>query len=708
MDLVQDVTADCSVVASLCASSSQTRRGISQVCYQHARECVYQMENPHKKLANTDFGPQLIRSIQLYPYDDETHLPLISAPGKYIFRMHFNGCYRKVIIDDFLPSSKTSRSLHVIDRNNPTAFWAALVEKAYLKVRGGYDFPGSNSGTDIWVLTGWIPEQVFLHHDELSPDELWDRLFSFFRSEDVLLTIGTGKLTGNEENELGLIGLHDYAVLDMKINGGVHQFLIKNPWASGTVWKGFGQAGFEDVTDETSSELGSSHSFVSAPGTFWMDCDKVFQHFENLYLNWNPKLFKYRQDTHFQWNLASQSSVSGCFAQSPQFSISSKAGGMVWLLLGKHFKTGDYPRSEGQLLDVSSAFEEPGYISIYVFNNGGRRVYLSEGASHRGPYVDSPNTLARLEMAPGATYTAVISEQSLPRSLHSFSLSAFSMSPLTISPAKENYPHVRKFHAAWTASTAGGNADSERYPENPQFQLQVPERCDINVLLESENADLATHVKVLWSKGNRVASARSRDVVADSGDYRRGFALAQKKDVEKGLYTLICSTFIPDQLGKFSLLISATKPCTAKPLPAEGAGRLVMNSDLGTLPPGTDRILASLTVPRLTRAKVICRRRGSSIESRTVAPSPILLTLELGQGPYKEILAASGDGDFSDAVSGARIDSVDLHPKLEHRGGIWLVVERIGSPGGRVKDQVEVEILSEERVQIGSWVIGDS
>lgn len=98
----------------------------------------------------------------IYPYDYNTMRPIISSNGKYVFRFNFNGCFRKVVIDDRLPTSRTEQTLHVVDRNNPGVIWPALIEKAYLKVRGGYDFPGSNSGTDICVLTGWIPEQLFL------------------------------------------------------------------------------------------------------------------------------------------------------------------------------------------------------------------------------------------------------------------------------------------------------------------------------------------------------------------------------------------------------------------------------------------------------------------------------------------------------------------------------------------------------------------
>lgn len=132
-DLVQDIITDCSVVASL---------------------CVIVAKSNHDSID--------ILESRIYPYDSGSRYPAASKNGKYIFRFHFNGCYRRVVVDDRLPSSRTSRTLHVVDRENRDIFWPAVIEKAYLKVRGGYDFPGSNSGTDLWIITGWIPEQLFL------------------------------------------------------------------------------------------------------------------------------------------------------------------------------------------------------------------------------------------------------------------------------------------------------------------------------------------------------------------------------------------------------------------------------------------------------------------------------------------------------------------------------------------------------------------
>ncbi|KAJ5719029.1 hypothetical protein N7493_007484 [Penicillium malachiteum] len=664
VDLVQDVLTDCSVVASLCATTSRSERGLGT----HA-------------------------SPLMYPCENESRTPKPSPSGKYIFSFYFNGSFRKVVIDDRLPSSNTERSLHVIDRNNPNFLWPALVEKAYLKIRGGYDFPGSNSGTDLWVITGWVPEQVFLHHDDSTSDEIWGRLYPSFSSGDVVLTIGTGKLTELEQQGLGLVSEHDYAILDMKEISGRRQFLLKNPWA--------GAEPAAQITRADSKDHSSSHSPLS-PGTFWMDCEQVLQNFENLYLNWNPALFKYREDIHFTWDLSQERVIAGCFVKNPQFSVHSDAGGKLWLLLGKHFKSDHATNSDIEQGGGS------GFISIYIFQANGKRVSLSDGALHRGPYVDSPNTLMRLEMPPRTTYTVVVSEQSLPSSSQNFTLSALSSSPVLLAPARDKHICLKKASGSWTPSTAGGNAESARYSCNPQFSLQVSERTDVSILLEASDPELATHVKLFWSNGQRVSRVRSRDMIAESGDYRRGCALAETKSLEKGVYTIVCSTFAPDQLGRFTLWVSSDIPCVIQPLASESAGRRVTLSRVGVLLPGKDRMLTSLNVSRLTRIKLIARNKRSTIGSRSVAPSPVLMTVERGQGPYKETLAASEDGSHCDAASGVRIDDFDLSPSHDPRSRVWIVVERIGGPGGQVEDHFEVEALAEERVEIGDWIVQDA
>ena len=542
--------------------------------------------------------------------------------------------------------------------------------------------------------------------DEVDPQQLWSRIFKSYSFGDVIPSLGTGRLSRLEEEGLGLAGKHDYAVLDMKESNGQQLMLVKNPWCDGTIWKGatsttsWNERSAGVWTDEDG--VHPIEKSVFSPGTFWITFDEILRNFESLYLNWNPSLFRFRQDHHFSWTI--RNSVSpACFTHNPQYSISSVKGGPVWMLLSRHFSTEER--------EVLSSFTHEkvarsplGFISLHVCDTNGKRVHLSDTIL-RGPFVDSPQTLIRLNIPAMTCYTLVVAQQDLPLPKYSFTLSAYSRDPVNIDHASDLYPYHKSLAGAWTLRTAGGNATSSSYSSNPQFRMSVTSNTDIVLLLETNQPELPVHVKMVWAGGERVTAVTARDILCESGEYRRGFALAKVSNVLAGTYTIICSTFEQGQTGTFTLRVESMVSCEVRPIAGEAAGRLSFPLPTIVMHDGVHRMLAPVVVSRLTSIKVVARHCAVALHSYPRAKSPLKVVLEQGQGPNKIILASSCEGEFNDAPAGVRIGDVDVGPQVGSREALWLVVERFG--GSKSVDEIEVEVLSEVPIEVGTWGIGD-
>ena len=543
------------------------------------------------------------------------------------------------------------------------------------------------------------------------------------------MTMGTGKMSSRAEKETGLAGEHDYAVLDLREVDGQKLFLVKNPWCEGTSWTGSvprrsdlpnSQTGSNEdhLNNDEEEVVHSSRDLLNAndhlsPGTFWMDLNSVCQHFESIYLNWNPGLFNHRQDFHFSWDLTAQDDPSPSrgkyrsFASHPQFLVKTKNGGTLWLLLCRHFR--DVPNTSatapGQDIHMS------GYISLYAYDNDASRVFLGDGALMRGPFVDSPQTLLKLEnLDPDKSYTIVPVEQDLLPFMHTFTISAFATSALSIEEAPDKYPHRNTVTAAWMQDTAGGNAHSPNYSQNPQFSLTVANKCSLTLLLETPEEHINVHVKLVLGRGQRVESVRSRDIVFDSKDYRRGCALAAFQSLDAGAYTIICSTFEAGQTGRFTLRVDSTTPTQVRVLPREGAGRVRTRLANVAFRSQQYKIAAPIMPRRLTRLRVLVKYTDqnsamSKGQMQRKERSMVRVTIELGRGPERRVLIASTNGEFSDSVAGVRTDEIDIAPQMAADNHMWLVVERMFTPRDVPEEMVQVETFTEtpDALGFGVW-----
>ncbi|SNX85583.1 related to calpain-like protease PalBory [Melanopsichium pennsylvanicum] len=434
-DIVQDIVTDCSFVAAL------------------------EVAAEHDHL----FGGQLA-TCALHPQDSEGRIQF-STDGQYHVKLHINGTPRIVSIDDHLPyyppdapnaeaqasnshtlSAEGDRLMCATSRSGQVT-WPALLEKAYLKVMGGYDFVGSNGSIDLYALTGWLPEHMFLRHAGFQREKTWNRFHVAWRAGRCMATVGTGKAQSRNAGqadeglatillESGLVSSHNYAILDVLERGSRRYVKLMNPWRTAA---GIRPAIAISVKEELSIyengisiedqlesvRMQDNEEQDSLSFTFTVTWDDLCSHFDSLFLNWDSKLFDNSVAVHSSWRCgsaeqSSSASSTTTFKQPDRhfrLSVSVPSSMLsdaqtvadpsaeVWLFLTRHITSTQTTKGKAHENATQPSTE---YIALHVFEddqhtteNGGQSVsaLVLRKAKHMGTYVDGTHSLVRLKLA---------------------------------------------------------------------------------------------------------------------------------------------------------------------------------------------------------------------------------------------------------------------------------------------------------------------
>ncbi|KAF8141175.1 hypothetical protein EV363DRAFT_1203663 [Boletus edulis] len=582
-DIYQNIIDDC----SLCASVA--------ICIQHNRR----------------FNSRLLSS-SLLPGNQ---------PSRYDLKAYLNGDCRRVSIDDLLPFNDSEQPVGISSGRMEVA-WPALIEKAYMKLMGGYDFPGSNSSIDLRVLTGWIPEQLELQSPSFEREKTWERIVNGFRKGSCVVTVGTDAKTTLEMEGVKLLPSHAYAVVGIQETKNERWLTLIDSRVP--------------TANSPAKRWDSSNS--SDTRTLDMRWDDICAAFEGIYASWDPALFPYGATLHEVWKPANangnvQASVRHLRLlyeyQNPPHGSGDPLDTSkdIWVLLTRHLL---HTRREAEYISLSVHHED---------EDDRKDMWLNPGdAEVKGTFTTSPHVLVKTRAGRGVppqSHTPSASPTSTKISsallIHAsydgpFDDVCFTVNVFCGADVKVRWDEDAgtggaissgdggfsiQVDGTLTSKNAGGNHTHPTYMLNPQWHLLIYDESTGSsgggALASSERAsplrgfvgssklggvsgkgktgqksavvlsaqgprEVPLNVTAVWSSGERIVGLAEKEVVTSSGAYTYGRARATA-DMAPGSYTVILSAFEPQvHLGQFTLSIESSRQFDLTPIPQEGAG----------------------------------------------------------------------------------------------------------------------------------------
>jgi len=533
------------------------------------------------------------------------------ASGRYGVKLHFDGCQRLVEVGDQLPVL-SGECLYIKSRKNEKLLWVALIEKAYLKVQGnGYEAKGSNASIDTYIVSGWIPE--FIHASQRADlHKLWEDLYESFHDNKLVLSLGTGKFSEDYYPN------HDYSVLDLLEE--TKSIIIKNPW--------------ED-------------SILS------VKFEELFNHFETLYINWNPSRFIYSK-LNFVWT-----NNEGIFFNNPQFEIKNENSfsSEVWILIEKHL-----------------GFQESS-VNALIYQSNGQKLFSRGKSLVFNSANNSGFHLSKFTLDAGQSVTLVVTNDCTQT--QNFTLHSYSTKKVSMAKARSQYSFLKQIKEEWDVDSCGGNWAHQSYIKNPQYELTIPKwPSDVNVTLGLfSKPDVLLNFQLYWNDHKPFSSKPS----LINEKYQAG-SMTSSISLKSGQkYKLVLSTYDPDVLASFQLLINSEVDLSIKRISTR-LGLFLKSFKFGWN--NRNRFKFKFKVKRQTELKAHIWSENSYSSYRPKVRASLF---------YSDGRPIQINSEFDDSLYGIWLQNVTISPD----DSVILLIERfeVGN------DEMFIEIGSDQKIE---------
>ncbi|KAM3865949.1 calpain-10 [Diretmus argenteus] len=528
--------------------------------------------------------------------------------GSFQLRLWQQGHWTEVTIDDRLPCINSTLCFSCC--LTPTAFWVALLEKAYAKLRGSYEQLWAGQVSDALVdLTGGLAERWTLGdggpEEEQGAGQDSDRVRR--RKLDLnLLKDGCALSCSTHSSPAGASEVGQYHALsvmewlDVRTVSGVRVRLlrIRNPWGRccwGGAWVESG-AGWSSVDPAFAMDLQGR----TEEGEFWLDENEFLSRFDDVTVGY-PINEEGNLQSIYTGNVLTHShqlvgrwikghSAGGCrnsssYSSNPKFWLKVSERGEVLVSLLQHRRGRNTKQYAQTPLEDSNSTKHRHYqaIALHLWKVERKRFNLCRmvnkppcASTHCHAY--EREVVLRGQLEPG--YHLLIPSTFLPGAEARFLIRVFSSSPTSLSALKSPVPSLplatdgewetSYFQGMWVVGTnAGGSRNFPSHWQNPCFPFTVcddPARIsavNVRITLHQSRPDtdlhpIGFHIYKVPEGDSELTLPRDEAPAASCVPHCYTQEVSLACCLSPGVYTVVPSTYRPDCPGSFTLTLART------------------------------------------------------------------------------------------------------------------------------------------------------